>query len=118
MSLLNDPVDTLHVFREVDSTDSLGNPVKKPAATPAVVHGRMQPSGSGEVDGQNASTLYTFRGREFPGGTIARVEWANHDGGPWTFDVNGEPQRRNGSPTTRHVTVPMRARTSEPLAED
>lgn len=115
MSLLDESVDQLHVFPEVDGTDSLGNPKRVPAATPVVVHGAMQSDASSDSDGQNTSTVYSFRGRDFPAGAIAHVEWINHEGGPWEFDVIGEPKRRHRSPATRHVTVSLRARTSEPL---
>lgn len=118
MSLLDDRVDELHVFREVDGSDALGNPKRVPSDTPKVVFGAMQPDGSSETDDQNSSTIYSFRGRDFPAGAIARVTWVNHDGGEWDFDVIGEPKRRRRSPATAHVTVSLRARTSEPLDED
>lgn len=116
MSLLDDSRDTIKVYREIDGTDSLDNPIKVPdLANPVTVYGRVQPSSSGETDDQNSSTFYTFRGRKFPGGTIARVDWVNHGG--WPFDVEGEPLRTNGSDRTRHVVVSLKARIADPLED-
>ena len=117
MSLLDDRRHHLRVFPEIESTDSLGSPIRVPDEEhPIDVHGRMQPSSSSEVDDQNSSTFYTFRGRGFPAGQIARVEWVDRNG--WAFDVSGEPRRADGSDRTRHSVVALKARTSEPPLED
>lgn len=117
MSLLDDRRHHLRVFPEIDGTDELENPIRVPDEEhPIDVYGRMQPSSSSEVDDQNSSTYYTFRGREFPAGQIARVEWVDRN--DWAFDVKGEPGRADGSNRTRHSVVSLKARTSEPPSED
>lgn len=112
MSLLDDGPDLLQVWPEVDGTDSDGNPVRVPAATPLTVRGRVQPVSAEEsaAAGQALRTVYRFVGRSFPAGAYARVQW---DGRDW--DVLGEPMRSNGSARTRHVKVLLSARGPEAL---
>lgn len=110
MSLLDDGPDTVTVYPEKIVTDSLGNEGKRvpDLDNPFVLEGvRVQPTSSIELlqDGQRVVTNYSFRVREFPAGAFAKATW---DGRDW--DVVAEPARRNGSSTTRHVTVSLKAR--------
>ena len=109
MSLLDNGRDRVVAYYEIDGHDSLGNPIRKvDEDNPHVLYGRMQPSASTEPTDQTVATTYIFRSREFRGSAIARLEW---DGRVW--DLVGDPMRRNGSDFTRHVTITVRARTSE-----
>lgn len=111
MSLLDQARDTITLYPETDLTDDLGNPTRGPDLEAGVeCVGRVQPVSSLETisDGQNVSTSYRFITREFPAGAFARALW---DGRYW--DIEGEPARRNGSDTTKHATILMRARTPE-----
>lgn len=110
MSLLFEPVDRVLVYVEVDGTDGDGNPVKLPSTDPTIVRGRVQPVTSTEdgVVGQEVGTVYKLICRDFPAGAYARVEWQSR-----TWDVDGEPIRRNGSDSISHVSVMLRARRPE-----
>lgn len=108
MSLLDDKIATLIVYPETVTTDSLGNQIVTPAKDGIKVGGSMVQINAVEQDTQNSLPVYVFRGREFPGGSVAEVDW---DG--WKFDVVGEPNRRNrGTLATRHAHVTLRARTN------
>lgn len=112
VSLLDDrTTDTLTVTPEVEIVDDRRNPMRVPGPTSVDVDGRLQPVSAEEtaVEGQLVSTLYRFICRDFPAGP-----WAAVTGGGRDWDVVGEPERRNGSERTRHVTVLLRGR--EPLA--
>lgn len=107
MSLLDDAVDALVVYPEVDAVDGDGNPVRVPAPAGVRVGGRVQPASAEETRdlGYKTGTLYRFIGRTFPAGAYSRVEWDDR-----TWDVDGEPLWSRGSEATRHVTVMLRAR--------
>jgi hypothetical protein len=109
---LIDGPDFVTVYPEVLGTDSDGNRVRKPGATPAVVRGRMQPltAAEAQAEGQGITTTYKFLCREFPGGAWSRVEWGGRD-----WDVQGEPQWIALSPATAHFRVVLRARAPKGL---
>lgn len=110
MSLLYDAPDEVLVYVEEDGADGDGNPIKVPVAYPAKVRGRVQPDYSLEsnFNGQEVATVYRLVCRTFPAGAYAKVEWGGR-----TWDVLGEPMRRNGSSGIAHVTVILRARRPE-----
>jgi hypothetical protein len=110
VSLLFEPVDRVLVYTEVDGTDGDGNPVKLPSEYPTLVKGRVQPVTTSEdgVVGQEVGTVYKLLCRSFPAGAYARVVWQDR-----SWDVDGEPVRYVGSPSTAHVTVMLRARRPE-----
>lgn len=113
MSLLDDPIDTVLLYREVATTDADGNPMRGASTSAVRVRGRVQPLNATEnaALGQEVDTVYRFICRSLPkGGAFAQAQW---QGRRW--DVMGEPMRRNGSPTTAHVTVYLKARAPEVL---
>lgn len=110
MSLLCDAPDEVLVYVEEAGTDGDGNPVKVPAQYPIKVRGRVQPVYGNEsgFNGQEIATVYKLVCQKFPAGAYARVEWGGR-----TWEVQGEPLRRAGSPTIAHVSVMLRARRPE-----
>lgn len=113
MSLLDDPIDTVLLYREVATTDADGNPMRGASSATVRVRGRVQPLNATEnaAMGQEVNTVYRFICKTFPkGGAFAQAQW---QGRRW--DILGEPLRHEGSPTTRHVTVYLKARAPEVL---
>lgn len=123
MSLLDEPRDTVIVKPEIQTEDSQGNPVRVPdpdSENWLTLHGRVQPSSSTEDvrDGQRVGTFYRFLTRDFVAGAFAeaivtapRKGWVNR-----AFDVDGEPIVHDGSDTTFHYTVTLKARTAKAVA--
>jgi hypothetical protein len=111
VSLVDGP-DELDVYPEILGTDSDGNRVRKPGATPVTVRGRMSPLSAAEAqaEGQGVTTTYKFLCREFPAGAWARVAWGGRD-----WDVQGEPQWVALSRATAHWRVVLRARAPKAL---
>lgn len=108
MSLLDGP-EVVQLFPEVEGTDEDGNPVRVPdMASPVLVFGSMQPTGSSadDRDGQGVDTGYRLLCRSFPAGAWAMARWGGRD-----WDVDGEPRVRGDSPATAHATVLLTART-------
>jgi hypothetical protein len=94
-------------YRETETVDGDGNPVKVPSTTPVVVSGRIQPAiGSVRFPG-DASTV-RFITRDVPEGSFSRVVFEGRD-----YDLLGEPQRQRGSSRTAHVTLLLRPRVPE-----
>lgn len=115
MSLLDNGRESVVLVPEIEGTDSLDNPTRIPDPDPdhrVTVVGRMQFATSTEnnSDGQSVRTIAVFICRDFPAGAWARVIFDGVE-----YDVEGEPIRSNGSDTTRHVTVTLRARTARPV---
>lgn len=113
MSLLDDRRDTITLIPEVESTDSLDNKTRVPdpdTSNHITLYGRFQEGQSTELtaDGQVVATFATFITRRFPAGTYARIVRNGRD-----YDVTGEVIRSNGSATTRHDTVSLKARRAE-----
>jgi hypothetical protein len=120
MSLLDDTRDTVIVKPEIAGTDDLDNPVRVPDPDPdnwLTLHGRVQPSSSTEDvrDGQRVGTFFRFLTRDFIAGAFAEAMVTSPSRG-WvdrTFDVDGEPLPHDGSDTTQHYTVTLKARTAK-----
>lgn len=124
MSLLDDPRDTVIVKPEIVAEDSQGNPgMRVPDPDPdhwLELHGRVQPSSSTEDtrDGQRVGTFYRFITRDFVAGAFAEAVVTSPSRG-WVnraFDVDGEPIVHDGSDTTFHYTVGLKARTAKAVA--
>lgn len=116
MSLLDDTRDTVILMPEIEATDDNDNPVRIPDPNEdhwITVYGHVQPASSTEDvrDGQRVGTFQRLICRSFPAGAFARARW---DGRDW--DIDGEPLPHNGSDTTKHYTVTLKARTAKAVA--
>lgn len=112
MSVLDRGNAELLVYPMVKATDPDGNEVWQPAADPVTVRASLQPVTSADVlvSGQEVDTVYRVRpvrGTDVPLGAWDRIEW---DGRSW--DVIGDPTRRDASPRTRRTVFHIRTRTA------
>lgn len=110
MSILDRGTDDVLVYPMVKILDPDGNEVWQPAEEPVTVRASLQPVTSADalVSGQQVDTVYRVRpvrGTDIPFGAWDRVEW---DGRTW--DVMGDPTRRNASPRTRRTVFHIRTR--------
>lgn len=115
MSLLDDRREHLTLIPEIEGTDDLDNPQRKPDPDEdnwVTVYGRVQYASSTEnnANGQSVRTVASFICREFPAGAWARVMFNGV-----AYDVDGEPIVSNGSDVTRHTTVSLKSRTAKPV---
>jgi hypothetical protein len=103
MSLLDAGPHQVLVYPEVQTLDSRGNPVKRPADVGVVITGcTVTPVvGGRDRDAEHVRADYQLLARDAPIGPWSRIEFA--DGR--TFAVIDGPHRFTASEATRHVSV-------------
>lgn len=118
MSLLDRGEQTLDIYPEASTTDSLGNVVVGPAEEPIRIVASVQPVTSDELSavGQDLVTTYRLIARTAPLGAWARIRWVNHSGTWW--DVIGRPRRYGMSKRTAHIDAILRERKDLPTPGD
>lgn len=116
MALIEHGPHTVRVYPEIRTTDSRGNPVRKPSDTPVTVRGcMMHPLSSTRgafpaIDnrqGQRVDAAYRLLARDAPLGWWSKVEWDHPDGYTITMTVLGGPLLHRGSRGTRHVSATL-----------
>lgn len=107
MSLLDRGNTVIKLYPEEQWTDTDGNTMTRPAATPIEVRAMIQPIASSEQDIRGFEVETTYRMRLVRGAPVvgpqARIEW---NGEYWA--VIGEPRFYNGSARTAHVDYTIR----------
>lgn len=114
--ILDQGPHTVTIYIEEIATDTYGNPIKRPSATPVVVTGCMvTPLSSSRgafpalsvTQGQRVDSAYRFTARDAPLGWWSRVVWHHPDGRDRRMTVLGGPLKYAGSPETTHVTATL-----------
>lgn len=93
------------VYASEPTTDSRGNVVRRPSATPVAVRGFVQPAATAEdrADGQRRVTGWRCL---LPLGTVVDA-WSVLEWGGTRFELDGDPYRWD-TPSGPHLTAPLR----------
>lgn len=106
MSLIDGPI-VAQFYREIESTDKDGNPIKAASSFPISVRGRVV--GTSPASDPAGREMVKFMCRDIPRGSYAIVYI-----GARAYDMVGDPVRRaDGSVRTAHVTATLRPRSPE-----
>lgn len=107
VSLLDRGNTTILLYPEEEWTDTDGNTMTRPAATPIPVRAMIQPRSSSETDARGFEVDTEYRMRLVRGAPVvgpqARIEWA---GQYWA--ISGEPLHYNTSRRTAHTDYTIR----------